>query len=81
MTIEEFKSALKLAMEREVEFSKTNIDIFSGFGLREFKPVHCTLADVADLIRYQAFRFDGELNTDALNKIAHAGRHKFVIVG
>ena len=80
MNKEELKRAVELAKERHVDFSQTNLHLFTGFGLKAFKPLHCTISDVADLIRWQAFKFDGELDTEAINEIAEAGRHKFIIV-
>lgn len=83
MTKEEFKQAVELARDRQgyLGFDDTNIHIFSGFCLKGFKPVHCTLADVADLIRWQAFKFNGEIDAQALDEIAEVGRHKFIVVG
>ena len=84
MNIHEFKRAVEMAVEpRE---SPTNgyhhnmLDSFNGFGLRDFEPVTVTLAHVAELVRYHAMQFNGELNAEALDEIRKYGRQKFIVV-
>lgn len=54
---------------------------FNGFGLPDFQPVHVTLRQVAELMRWQALQFNGEWNAEALQEIAKHGRQKFIIIG
>lgn len=82
MTRDELKQALNLARQRGgIDFAKTNIHIFEGFELKDFAPIHVTLTDVADLLRWQALQFNGEFDSEELQTIAAEGRRKFLIVG
>jgi hypothetical protein len=81
MDKQQLKQAIELAHVRHIPFSETNLHLFNGYGLQAFEPLHCTLADIADLIRWQAFKFNGELDTSEINQIARIGRSKFHIVG
>ena len=55
--------------------------LFMGFGLADFKPVKCTLRQVAALMRWQALQLNGEWDVPALHQIADQGRYKFDIIG
>lgn len=79
MTLRQFSKAQQLARTPQNEFNHQRLARFDGFGLSSFQPVAVTLADVAELIRWQCLQFNGELNSDALSEIQIAGRHKFVI--
>lgn len=84
MTKEEFKAAFDRALERkhqDLPFDWNALDLFVGCGLREYKPIHCTLDAVADLIRYQAQFFNGGWDHAELDNIAKIGRSKFIVVG
>jgi hypothetical protein len=57
MDKQQLKQAIELAHHRETPFADTNLHLFDGYGLQAFEPLYCTLADVADLIRWQAFNW------------------------
>ncbi len=81
MTNGELKDAMAIATsDADLSAETGQIDIFSGFGLPDFKQVAVTTRQVASLIRWQALAFDGSIDAEALNEIAHAGRRKFQIV-
>jgi hypothetical protein len=78
------KNQLSRAMEMAratVNLSNVDIGIFHGFGLPSFKPVWCTIEQIAVLIRWQAIKFDGSIDSDALQELASAGRKKFLVLG
>jgi hypothetical protein len=77
MNKKEFSKALELAKTHS--YGIANTGIFLGFGLKEFKQVACTINDIAGLIAYQCFCFNGAIDNDALNEI-WVNRSKFVIV-
>lgn len=80
MNKQELKDAFEIA-KSDIEISFRESDVFMGFGLPEFKPVYVTKRQVAGLIRYQCFQFNGGIDNEALKEIADIGRHKFIIVG
>ena len=51
MTKQEFKEAFALA-KKEKDMSEVDIRILEGCGLPGFRPVHCTLRQVAALLRW-----------------------------
>lgn len=79
MTKNELAQAMDMVRKHESS-GFDDIGIFDGFGLSDFKPVTVTTAMVAQLIRWQALRFDGSIDVDALQEIANCGRHKFIVV-
>jgi hypothetical protein len=75
-------------LQRAVEIAKSNtdlltessqIDIFDGFGLGSFKPVTVTVKQVAALIRWQCFQFNGGIDATELNNLAYIGKKKFLV--
>ena len=76
----EFKKATKLALNPELTGTFDNIQIFDGFGLNGFKPVACTLKDMAGLIKWQCLKYDGNIDTEALDAI-WSYRRRFTICG
>jgi len=80
MTLAQFQTACKAAQNPTLDLSATDDTMLFGCGLPGFKPVHTTLAAVAKLIRWQAIRFNGQWDAEALNEIATIGRKKFLIV-
>jgi hypothetical protein len=82
MSKAEFSRALALAQSDIpmdlCEFMKQ--DKFLGFGLKDFEPVCCTLFEMAQLIAYQTFMFNGGIDGEALNEIWYF-RRRFMIVG
>ena len=77
MTKKEFSKALELAKSNKFEIA--NLSLFDGFGLKEFKPVACTLNDVAGLISWQAICFNASIDNEALNEVYKA-KAKFIVV-
>jgi hypothetical protein len=80
MTKAEMAKAFELAKTRIVK-EPTDISIFAGFALSDFKPVCVTLDTVAALINWQCLQFNGQYDPIALDEIAYTGRHKFQIIG
>lgn len=77
MNKQEFSKALKMAKEHS--YGIANLSLFDGFGLPHFKPIACTLNDLAGLISWQCLCFNGSIDTEALNEI-WACKKRFVIV-
>ena len=78
MTKKEFSQALEIAKsDKKID---TNLSIFDGFGLKDFNKVYCTIEDIASLIRYQCFTFNGNIDNKALNEIGHYGKNKFMVI-
>lgn len=77
MNKQEFSKALELAKNNS--YGIANISLFDGFGLPYFKPVACTLNDMAGLISWQCICFNGSLDTEALNEIWNC-KKRFIIV-
>jgi hypothetical protein len=79
MNVKEFSAAVAVA-KSGVDLSREDIDIFMGFGLRDFAPVYCTVPQVARLIRWQSGTFAGGWDSEMMNEVAHFGRKRFIIV-
>ncbi len=80
MNKQEFAKALALAKEDAKVPIKTDISIFMGFGLKDFKPVSVTVAQVAKLINYQALMSSGAYDIAALNDVGFHGEKRFIII-
>ena len=76
----ELAKALELSKTRKVS-DPTDISIFAGFALRDFRPIHTTIDAVAALINWQCLQFNGQYDLIALDEIASHGRKKFIIIG
>ena len=61
--------------------SQRLIDLFNGFGLADFAPVHVTIRDLAALVRYECIMMNGEIDNAALTEISELGKTKFIVVG
>lgn len=79
MTRDEMKAAVELA-KSDATLEGEDLDIFNGFGLPDFNPIHVTIRAVAALIRWQAQQFNGQFDAEALNEIAERGRRRFLII-
>jgi hypothetical protein len=79
MTKAQLSTAITLAQSKD-PLTGEDISLFDGFGLKDFKPVTCTLRQLAALVRWQAVNFNGTIDAAALNEIVSAGRHKFDVV-
>ena len=80
MTTKELTAAFIVAKNKYVDLTNEDIDIFYGFGLKDFKPVYVTINQVAKLIRWQAGTFNGGWDADAINEIGYFGRKRFLII-
>lgn len=79
MTKKEFSRAYEIAKsDKEIN---AELHIFDGFGLPDYEPVYTTLEAVAKLIRYQTFRLDGSVDSEALHELVTIGRKKFMVLG
>lgn len=79
MTKNELSRAVKLVQDKQHKPLDTNK--FDGFALRDFKPVTCTIDEIASLVAWQCLNLNGTIDGNALQEIADAGRYKFSIVG
>lgn len=66
----QFTEAFQLA-KGDADLSAYPLDIFDGYGLRDFLPVACELGAFARLIRWQCLQFNGQFNQDALTDMYH----------
>lgn len=80
MNAAEFKQAVLIARATNIDLSMVSDDHHFGYGLSSFKPVYTTIAAVAKTIRWQAGRFDGTMDQEAINEVGSEGRYKFMIV-
>jgi len=81
MDKEQLSKALEISKDRAgIDFAKTNLHLFDGFGLNDFKPIVVRLEDVADLIRWQCSQLDGGFNLDNLHEIAKFGKTRFIVL-
>ena len=80
MTTNEFKAAFAIAQSNE-SLENADYENLYGFGLPDFKPTTTTLRAVAKMMRWQAARFDGGWDNEALNEIREFGRKRFIIAG
>jgi hypothetical protein len=80
MSKDEFKQAFALAQVVQPETDHSALALFHGCGLPDFKTVHCTLAAVAVLIRYQCAYMFGGWDHEALAETADIARRKFQII-
>lgn len=78
---DEFKQAMKLATTYEVGLMAEDIAVFDGYGLKDFPQVYVTIRQVAALIRWQAVRFDGTLDSQEISDLGWVARRKFVVIG
>ena len=77
MNKHQFKQALELAELGDSDIS--NIDLFYGFGLKDFKTVNCLTKDIAGLINWQARQLNGLLDSESVSEI-YKFKHKFNIM-
>jgi len=80
MTKQEMSNAYMLAMsDKDLQAFETSI--FDGFGLPGFEVVYVTISQIAKLIRWQCFRLDGSIDSEALNDIGVLGKKRFRVIG
>jgi len=77
MNKKEFSKALELAKTHE--YGIAEISLFNGFALADFKPVVCTMNDIAGLIAWQCFTFGGGIDSEALTEIWN-NKRRFILV-
>ena len=76
----EYSEALRIAASPTSLHEWSDLGVFYGFGLPDFAPVGVTVRQVAALIRWQAWRFDGTWDTVALEELRNLGRKRFMIL-
>jgi hypothetical protein len=81
MTKTEFKEAFKIALDSTIDLSNVDNDYLFGCGLRDFKPVSVRLVEVAKLIRWQAYRWDGSWDMVEVDELRVISKTKFLVVG
>lgn len=80
MTLQQFRQSWKLAKDNQVDLSTEEQGHLFGFGLPEFKPVACTIRQVARLIRWQGGMFNGGWDMNMVDEVRQYGRKKFLII-
>ncbi len=75
MTTKQFNEAVQLSDS----YPAADTVCFDGFGLPDFQAVYVTLAQVAALINWQAKRFDGTFDQEALQEVKHFSKNRFLI--
>ena len=81
MTNIEFKEAADLALNQtDVNLTGEDIAAFDGFGLKDFKPIFCTIRQLARVIRWQCQYLFGGFDSEELQSIARVGKTKFRII-
>jgi hypothetical protein len=81
MTKTEFKAAFKIAQDSTVDLSKVDDGYLFGCGLKDFKPVSVRLVEVAKLLRWQGYRWDGSWDMIEVEKVREIAKKKFIVVG
>jgi|10_taG_2_1085330.scaffolds.fasta_scaffold01046_13 hypothetical protein len=81
MRIEDLRRAVKMVEMGELEDIAVweEAAIFDGFGLESFKPIVCTIQQLACLVLWQARTFAGTWDNEAIAEI-RANRRKFTVV-
>lgn len=79
MNTAQFKQACSLAFSA-ANLPPDTLEIFDGFGLRNFRPVFVSLNQVASLIRWQCSQLNGGIDSEALGEVLAFGRKRFQIV-
>jgi len=80
MNKKEIVQALAIAKSNE-DLSAVDDNVMIGYGLKDFKPIHLTLRQVAKVIRWDCIRFNGELDSEEFDDFCRIAKTKFVIVG
>lgn len=80
MNNDNFSAAVAMARSN-VRLDQYDTGILMGFGLPDFKQVHCLLEVAAACIRWQCGTMSGGWDNEAMEECRVAFRHKVVIVG
>lgn len=80
MTKKQAEAAFKIA-NSNADLSQVDDSTLFGCGLSEFKPTYTTLEAVAKMMRWQAQKFNGNWDMEALHELTVIGRKKFLILG
>lgn len=78
-TAKQFKQAFKRAGSDE-DFTNVNIALFMEYGKKTYKPVYCSIKQLAALIRYQCMYLDGEWDMEELQSLKKCSVNKFIIL-
>jgi len=81
MTKNEFNRAFEIAQNNNISLLDIDNSILYGCALPEFKyPVHCTIIQLAALIRWQCQYLFGGWDSEELDSIAYIAKKKFILV-
>jgi hypothetical protein len=87
MTSAQLSAAVARAQDQNIRYISDegvhlqDTSIFDGYGLPDFKPVICTIDQLAALIRWECTFINGGMDGTQLAMIQAVGRHKFTVVG
>jgi len=81
MTSEQFKKATNIALKQpEIKLDEVDNKHLYGCAFPDFKPVYCTILEVAALIRWQCqYIFGDGYDAEELQNMAYIARRKFNI--
>ena len=79
MNVAEFKDALRIAKDADIDLSDEELGVMNGYGLPDFKPVSVSTRQVARMIRWQAQYIGGGWDAEEINSIRQLGRKRFEI--
>ncbi len=79
MTKTQLSEALHLAQSKD-SLANEDTNLFDGFATKNFKPVICTIRQLAVLVRWRAVNLNGTVDMDGLNEVAYWGRLRFQVV-
>ncbi len=67
MTNAQLSKALALAQSKQ-SLQHEDIEQFDGFGLPDFRPITCTIPQLARLVRWQCLRWNGTVDAERSTK-------------
>jgi hypothetical protein len=80
MNNDQFKKAVEIARNTNIDLSKFDISILSGFALASFKKVSTIIEVAAACIRWQCLQLNGGIDNENLNECKIHFRTKVEIV-
>lgn len=83
MTKKELSKAREIA-EVMGSFGTTHnppdVSALQGYGLRGFKPVHCTLRQIAYVMRWDCMGLNGQWDSESLDQFCKMAKRKFLLI-
>jgi hypothetical protein len=80
MNNDQFKKAVEIARDTNIDLSKFDISILNGFALASFKKVSIIIEVAAACIRWQCLQLNGGIDNENLNECKIHFRTKVQIV-